>query len=118
LCNANEISIIVTSIMPFLGPDAAGEPPGRPRVRLSLPVDARERDEVQGAHHYRYLDDHSAGVMNDSDIATERASLGFAATLLITISTIQMETKTKVILALKAIRIVAIIGCYLVYSEH
>jgi hypothetical protein len=77
LRNANEISIIVTSIMPFLGPDAAGEPPGRPRVRFSLPVDARERDEVQGAHHYRYLDDHSAGVMNDIDIATERAHLCF-----------------------------------------
>jgi hypothetical protein len=77
LRNANELSIIVMSIMPFLGPEAAGEPPARPRVRFSLPADARERDEVQGAHRYRFLDDHSTGVINDFDIAAEHGRLGF-----------------------------------------
>jgi hypothetical protein len=77
LRNANEISIIVTSILPFLGPEAAREPPARPRVRFALPVDARERDEAQGARRYRYLYDHSAGVINVFDMAAEHARLGF-----------------------------------------
>jgi hypothetical protein len=81
LHNANEISIIVTSIMPFLGPEEAREPPTRPRVHFALPEDARVRDEVQAAHHYRYLDDHSERVIHEFNFADESERLGFIEAL-------------------------------------